>query len=561
MESPGISAVPLVLRAPVRQATFFSLALVEELLRHARGVPGGEGAGGVRARLQHETRCEACWPAAAPSPSSPALSPSPSPSLPPSSSSPSPAFLLRIGVLRALGLPAPGPGDNTNDVSIALGREIVSVPRASGEGAADTPPWYREAEQDELQNLALAEWCEDLIFFALHHGFSAVQLRCVLLTAMHLMNTIAELSPHATDMDAETRCSQVLEMLLIEQACGVPNKVVEIHHVPKTVTTEVPDPEYVSALEAKLAKEKNKKQQQLLQEQLAKAPLISQTRTEIQEERVFKEVVIGPYFTLHEVAQILEYLSSSVVQHWRLFRNFFSESQPRKVYNEVQIQCDIWPFCVPPLSEFLEEDVYAMELERKNIINECEKAINEAFNEEFIQPLSKLAQERDGILEDWELQQIKAAEENRRNALDGSGYVQVVRAFTTRLDKLIERNETLCKNEETPAPPLSLQESSSTSRPLSQQTRRSGGKRPAMTASSSSRSVTPRSGATPPSTALAAVAATAETTGASASSQLIQLPADTVFSLEDVEARLCRLEKAAQAALDALKEKPKKKKG
>ncbi|KAH9598895.1 hypothetical protein LSM04_003352 [Trypanosoma melophagium] len=544
MESPR-SAVPLVLRAPVRQATFFSLALVEELLRHARGVPSG--AGGVRARLQHETRCEACWPAAAPSPSPTA-----------SSFSPTPAILLRIGVLRALGLPAPGPGENTSDLSIALGREIVVLPTASGKYTEDTPPWYREAEQDELQHLALSEWCEDLIFYALHHGFSAVQLRCVLLTAMHLMNVVAEIPAHATDMEAEIRCSQILETLLIEQACGIPNKVVEIHHVTNTVTTEVPDPEYVSALEAKLAKEKNKKQQQLLQEQLSKAPLISQTKTEVHEERVLKEVVIGPYFTLHEVAQILEYFSSTVVQHWRLFRNFFSEYQPTKVYDEVQVQCDVWPFCIPPLSEFLHEDVYAMELERKDIINECEKAINEAFNEEFMQPLSELARDRDTIVENWELEQLKAEEDNKRNALDGSGYEKVVRAFSLRLTKLIERNDALGQIEETSIPPQSLQESTLTSRPLSQENMHRMSKRHAATPSISNRSFMSKSNVTPtPSTGAAAAAAAR----ASASPHPIQLPADTVFSLEAVEARLSRLEAAAQAAIDSLKEKPNKKRG
>ncbi|KEG09895.1 hypothetical protein DQ04_04481050 [Trypanosoma grayi] len=532
---PPQQVLPFVLRAPVHKATFFSLTLVEELLRHARKVdqecpllvlPLSQSRESTRvlSRIQRETRYEEYWPVEHPVAGDECRG------------APSALYLLRIGLLRALGFPTPGVGDATDTAALVLGRDVVTS-ASSVDGAPASPLLYREAAQEELRRMALGEWCEDLLFFTVHRGFSAVQVRCVLLTAMHLMNTVADLPANATDEAAEDCCAKVLEKLLIEQACGLPNKIVETRQVVQMTTVEVPDLQYVATIEAKLAKEKNKKQQQALRDQLANAPTCSETRREVHEEKVMTEIVVGPYFTLHEVAQILDYLSSSVVRHWRLFRSLLSEPQPVEMHEEVQEQWDAWAFCIPPLTEFLPDDVHMMELGRQDLMHACEVAIDEAFEEEFMRPLRELQRQRNDLLECLQQQELQAEEDNRRNALDGVEYMRVAHAFTLRLGKRIERNDTVMGHAESDEMPLSsLPEVTGTSTPRKSTSVSAGSHR--------------RGGSKGCNSSATAVPL-----------QCIQLPADTCFSLDDVEARVTKLEAAAQAMVDSLLEKPKKKRG
>ncbi|RNF20427.1 uncharacterized protein Tco025E_03785 [Trypanosoma conorhini] len=536
-----------LLHAPVHQATFFSLTLVEELLRCARKVehefgllslplPQSRESTRVLSRIVQEKRYEECWPTQH------------SAAQDTRGSGPSASYLLRIGVLRALGFHTPGLDDLVDDASLALGRDIVAAAPAP-EGAAAAPLRYREAAQEELRHVVLGEWCEDLVHFTAYRGFSAEQARCVLLTAMHLMNVLADLPPDATDGEAEQRCAQVLEELLVEQACGMPRKVVETRKFWRTVDSEVPDPQFVAALEAEIAREKNKKRQSVLREQMRNAPTVVFTRREMQEERLLAEIVVGPYFTLHEVAQLLEYFSSSVVRHWRLFRAFLAEPQPVETHEEVQVQWDVRGFCVPPLEEFLRDDMYAMAQKRQGLLNACEEAITGSFEEEFEQPLRQLQREKDELLACLREKELQAEEDNIRNALDGPGYLRVARSFLLRLNKCIERNEAVGKLDAVAKPPESAV-------PTPTQPPQAG---PAAStlAGAKKRSVQPRKGS-----------ARARAAGNRASVSPVPPspppppplnPADAVFSLEKVEARLERLEHAAQAAVDALRDKGKKK--
>ncbi|EAN96794.1 hypothetical protein, conserved [Trypanosoma cruzi] len=521
--------ISFLLHAPVHHATFFSLTLVEELLRHARRVdqevsflslplPRSRESTRVLSRIVQENRYEEYWPN-----EHPALDEA-------RQSAPSASYLLRIGVLRALGFNTTGVDDFVDDVSLALGRRIVSAAPLP-EDTASVPLRYREAAQEELRHVALGEWCEDLIHFTAYRGFSAEQVRCVLLTAMHLMNVVADLSPDATDVEAEKRCTQLLEELLIEQACGLPRKVVETHKSWRTVTSEIPDPEFVAEMETAISQEKNKKRRAALKEKLENAPRINYTRQELQKERFLTEIVVGPYFTLQEVAQILDYFSSSVVRHWRLFRAFLAEPQPVETHDEVQVQWDIHSFCVPPLEEFVRDDMYEIEQERRDLMSACEDAIESAFEEEFIQPLLALQREKDELLECLKERERQAEEDNIRNALDGPGYMQVTRGFILRLNKCIERNERVGKLELNEKPPDSTPPSPE---PFSSQMS------PSLSlANKSRRSVTTRQGL-----GLAGVAGNHKLAAAAPPSSHSENPADAVFSLEEVEARLEKLENA-----------------
>ncbi|EKF33086.1 hypothetical protein MOQ_003053 [Trypanosoma cruzi marinkellei] len=525
--------ISFLLHAPVHHATFFSLTLVEELLRHARKVdqevsflslplPRSRESTRVLSRIVQENRYEEYWPNEHPALDE--VRPSP----------PSASYLLRIGVLRALGFHTTGMDDFIDDVSLALGRRIVSaVP--SPENPAPVPLRYQEAAQEELRHVALGEWCEDLIHFTAYRGFSAEQVRCVLLTAMHLMNVVADLSPDATDEEAEGRCTQFLEELLIEQACGLPKKVVETHESWRTVTTEIADPQVVAEMESAIAHEKNKKRRAALQEKLAHVPLINYTRQELQKERFLTEIVVGPYFTLQEVARILDYFSSSVVRHWRLFRAFLAEPQPVETHDEVQVQWDIHSFCVPPLEEFVRDDMYEMEQERRGLMSACEDVIESAFEEEFIQPLLALQREKDELLECLRERERQAEEDNVRNALDGPGYMQVTRGFTLRLNKCIERNEGVGNLEMNEKPP----DSTSPSRePLP----------PQMSASLSLANKSGRSVTTLQGLGSVGVAGNQKLAATVPPPSLIENPADAVFSLEEVEARLEKIENAIREA-------------
>lgn len=537
---PGVESLSFVLRAPVHEATFFSLTLVEELLRHARRVdeeyglknlplPHSRESTRVLSRILLENWYEEYWPTEHWGPDNRRRG------------APSALCLLRIGLLRALGFHTSGLDELTDDASIVLGRDIVAAASPAG-GFRPEPFYHREAAQEELRHMALGEWCEDLICFAAYRGFSAEQVRCVLLTAMHLMDVVAELPQDATDVDAEERCGHVLKRLLIEQACGLPNKVLETRNVERTVTYEEPDPQFLAALEEKIASAKNKKQQRALRGQVANAPLVSQTRVEIHQEKLLTEIVVGPYFTLQEVAHILDYLSSSVIQHWRLFRTFLSEPQPVETTYGEQVHWDTLSFCVPPLSEFLRDDVYAMEKERHAVVEACEAAINMAFDEEFMRPLCELQRERDELLEQQREQERQAEEDNLQNALDGPGYARVSRAFALRLGKCIERNEALSKK---------LCDNASS-------------RRSSMTGTGSPHSASPHSKSLRRrSTVLRrSVSGTKKSRAsdaffASIPEPAVLSPVDTVFALEAVEARVARLETAAQTATDSQRSKKK----
>ncbi|RNF08145.1 hypothetical protein TraAM80_02902 [Trypanosoma rangeli] len=536
--------VSVLLHAPIHQATFFSLTLVEELLRYAckadhefglLSIPLAQSRESTRvlSRIVQEKRYEEYWPKEHSAISDPR------------GSTPSASYLLRIGVLRALGFHTPGLDDLVDDASLALGRDIVVAPSLS-EDTASAPLRYREATQEELRHVALGEWCEDLIKFTAYRGFSAEQARCVLLTAMHLMNVVADLPPDTTDEGAERRCAQVLEELLVEQACGLPRKVVETHNSWKTVNSEVQDPQIVAALEVQIAQEKNKKRKSMLREQLKNVPTIPCTRQALQEERLLTEIVVGPYFTLHEVAQILEYFSSSVVRHWRLFRTFLAEPQPVEAHEEVQVQWDVCSFCVPPLMEFLQDDMYAIAQERQSLLDACEEVIRSSFEEEFMQPLLLLQRERDDLLACLRETERQAEEDNIRNALDAPGYARVARSFALRLNKCIERNEAVGKikaDEKPPETTLLTPTHSSQVGPAASSS--VGTKRRSMQLRKNSvrgRASGGRVAATPVP-----------------SLQPIPNPADAVFSLEEVEARLERLEHAAEEAVVAFRDKSRKK--
>ncbi|CBH10054.1 hypothetical protein, conserved [Trypanosoma brucei gambiense DAL972] len=518
----GKQALPFVLRAPVRQATFHSLEFVEGLVQHARGVEQEHsaftlplqrdfGARQVLSRIIQESQCVEGWPKLFPKSDDESCHFSMMPS----------SYVLRAGLMRALGFSAPGHNDNSDSRAVTLDRVIVRPSRLVDKQGVEML-FYREAAQDQLKHIALCEWCEDLIFFALHRGFSPLQVQCLLLTAMHLMRAIAEAPSNAIDDDSivEERCTRVLQEALIEQSCSLPRKVYDVRRSVEDVTYEEKDAEFVAAIEAKLAKEKNKKQQQLLLEQLENAPVEIKSRREVVKKKVVYEVIVGPYFTPQELAQILNFFCTTAVRHWRLFHTFLLAAQPSETCDVSLVHDDIFPFCVPPLQEFLEEGMLNMEAERRAVVDECETLLRSIFEEEFMKPIRELEQYRNEALRVSIEKERKEFEDNMKNVLDTSNYRRVSRAFELRLEKRLERSE-LAAPEVAP-PPVMEQPAAVSSRRESMRRKSRVAHRPRLDSLVGSPGMS--------TTAAAAVAAEAQV--------------DVVFSLEDVEARMSTLEHA-----------------
>ncbi|KAG8346369.1 hypothetical protein ERJ75_000133200 [Trypanosoma vivax] len=509
-------STPLVLRSSAKQATFLSLEYVEELLGHARRVenerdlldlplPQSYESTEMLSCIVQESRFLECWPRLRSSIDEDQ-----------SSSSMSPSYLLRTGVLRALDFSMLNLTNLDNDMALVLGRDVVR-PMQLLSGVAEEPLFYRVAAQEDLRQMALCEWCEGLLFFSLNRGFSALQTQCVLLSAMHLLAALAGMGAGAaaSDSEVEELCTRVLGDLLVEQACILPRKTYAERVVVKEVVYEEKDAEFVAAIEAKLMKEKNKRQQQQLRDTLAKAPVIKRSRQETVREKVMVDVSVGPYFSLPEAARVLNYFSTTVVRHWRLFHFLLTESQPIDAEEITVEQCDSFPFCVPPLTEFLREDTHALEAERQAVFSECEVAINASFEEEFLLPVSELKQQCNEELRLIEEEMEQRERSNLENALTPGDYTRVVRGFALRLEKLAERNEAVGEIEISSVPEISVA--------------RSNGKK--------------RSGNGKSSAAVATL-----------HDSPTVAPAVTAFMISEVESRVEKIERA----VEGLKEKPKK---
>nr|CCC89802.1 unnamed protein product [Trypanosoma congolense IL3000] len=442
-EQTGHQTLPFVLGAPVQHASFFSLEFVEALIQHARCREEEQRAftlpfqrdfeaTKVLERVIQESQCVECWPKEHPKADPPTSR----------SSALSPSYLLRAGLMRALGFPETGTDEGSDIRAVLLDRGIVRSLRSVDKLGVE-PVFYREAAQEQLKHIALCEWCEELIFFAVHRGFSGVQVQCMLLTAMHLLRSIADVPFNTLDDDAAVaeHFTGMLQELLGGQSRVVPCEAYRMQKTVEDVWREEKDAGFVSAIEAKLAKEKNKKQRQLLLEQLENAPTEKKLHRAVVKRKVSYEVPVGPYFTPPELAHILNFFCSTAVQHWRLFHATLLGSQPVEACDIHLAHDSVFPFCVPPLGDFLEDSTYEREQARREIMEECEKVLRDTFEEEFLEPIAEIERLRDQTMLLLKQKEKKELKDDMENALERSDYQRVSRAFSLRLKKLILRNE------------------------------------------------------------------------------------------------------------------------
>lgn len=196
---------------------------------------------------------------------------------------------------------------------------------------------YIEESGEDLRRSAFLEWFEDLLGFLVAADLSAVQARCVLIDAMVLLECLDGLPAGAPGAEVDDELVEMATVAFFEdaltaQSCPVPTRVVETIVSQRPVTRLVPDSDLIATLEHQLRTEKKlgKKQVAAIREQLAAVPVVPRTAVEEERVEVEREVMVGPYFTLSEAAAVLDYLTGTLLSHWRLVKTTMTARQPTR---------------------------------------------------------------------------------------------------------------------------------------------------------------------------------------------------------------------------------------
>lgn len=365
--------------------------------------------------------------------------------------------LLRWGLCRALGWPHhllteqdSRPSEIT-DVLLARRSccfdDSCPAPVAVG-GPAAAPSLCVPLAGKELREAILLEWLEDLLGFILFQGFTVLQARCVVLDAMQLLNELDGASPEAAEEEegaVQMRISATLEKLACAQTCETTVPVVKTRVVRSAVEREVPDPDQVAEITKRLQKVTSKKQEAALEEQLRQVPLIKVSTMEDVVVEDVAEATVLPLFSLTEMAAIAEYLTQSLVSHWRLISFVLSDAtehqQPQRLTNLVAEVEDILPDLIPPLQTFLEEGYFTAMSARRALYDTVVSSREEMYAATFLDPLlsMKVAESEARCA----LEEARAAEEqlNRENLLSLGECRKVERAYTVMVEDLIQAHE------------------------------------------------------------------------------------------------------------------------
>ncbi|CAG9577799.1 conserved hypothetical protein [Leishmania major strain Friedlin] len=271
-------------------------------------------------------------------------------------------LLLRIGLCRALGWPAPvklqlkGDGGDEagcdEDGSAKNGSGACGLPtqladallsRSSypnllrsqrvtepgGVSEATTNIERKSAHMfmhmtdTDLRNSTILEWVEDVLVFAHYQGFTAVQTQCVLLDSLLVLDVVDGHLVDSTDaaghVPLEQRVTDALQQVLCAQTCLTVTRTVDTVCRYQPVTIKVPDPAQLDEIAEKQRKTTSQKALAALEAAKQSIPLISQTAMRNVEVEVEKDVTLRAVFTMPEAAAIAEYITRSVVTHKRLW--------------------------------------------------------------------------------------------------------------------------------------------------------------------------------------------------------------------------------------------------
>lgn len=459
----------LVVLAPTEEASFFSLPYIEELLSLYRSsvltsaspplastslasanmtaaVAGTIYSVPVRCRLEVERELEEQFFSQQPGQGRPGQrkgGQTPEKTL----------AYLRLGLARALGfvgeegLKSKLTGAALDDQLLCYHRQTFCLHgREASTGAA--VDGYIEESDDELRQSAFLEWFEDLLGFIVARDFSAVQARCVLIDTMGLLESLDSLPPDAVEEEAddtlvEMATTYFLQDAITAQTCALPTTVVETTVTTVPVTREVPDPDLVASLEQRLQKDGklSKKQQGVIQAQIANAPLVSLTTMEEQRVDTDKEMIVDPYFTLSEAAAVLDYLTSTVLGQWRLLQYVMSKEQKcRETVSRVPgvndfhvVMEDVDVYCVPPLREFFPVEMHDMQRQRRALWQQTEETTDALFNEAFLGSMEAIRADEERERTALRLAKEERERENKANALSTAEFDRVEKAYCLRL--------------------------------------------------------------------------------------------------------------------------------
>ncbi|CBZ23963.1 conserved hypothetical protein [Leishmania mexicana MHOM/GT/2001/U1103] len=271
-------------------------------------------------------------------------------------------LLLRLGLCRALGWPAPvtlqlqgdggdkagcdedGPakdGDGACGLPTQLADALLSrssypnllrgrrVTEPGGVSAATTAVEQKSAHMfmhmpdTELRNSTILEWVEDVLVFAHYQGFTAEQTQCVLLDSLLVLNAVDGHLVDSTDaagrVPLEQRVTDALQQVLCAQTCLTVTRTVDTVRRYQPVTIQVPDPAQLDEITEKQHKTTSQKGLAALEAAKQNIPLISQTVMQNVEVEVERDVTLRAVFTMPEAAAIAEYITRSVVTHKRLW--------------------------------------------------------------------------------------------------------------------------------------------------------------------------------------------------------------------------------------------------
>ncbi|CBZ35797.1 hypothetical protein, conserved [Leishmania donovani] len=267
-------------------------------------------------------------------------------------------LLLRIGLCRALGWPAPvtlqwkgddgdgagcdedgstKSGSGACDLPTQLADALLSrssypnllrnqrVTEPGGASAATTTIEKKSAHMfmhmpdTDLRNSIILEWVEDVLVFAHYQGFTVEQTQCVLLDSLFVLDMVdghlVESTDAAGHVPLEQRVSDALQQVLCTQTCLTVTRTIDTVCRYQPVTIKVPDPAQLDEITEKQQKTTSQKALAALEAAKQNIPLISQTVMQNAEVEVEKDVTLRAVFTMPEAAAIAEYITRSVATH------------------------------------------------------------------------------------------------------------------------------------------------------------------------------------------------------------------------------------------------------
>lgn len=310
----------------------------------------------------------------------------------------------------------------------------------------------------DLANSVLVDLLIDALALGVRLSYTALQVQHMLLLVWETHSDVVAIqaapSPSqqshvddsaaalAFDTDAlEGYIARRLTKRLAAVACCQPTACIETRTVKDVTMQERIDPVALAAWEAKKNDPKtNKKQLQALEEAYKTLP---KAMVEVVVERqveVETTVGIGPVFSYNDIAHMMQFISDTLLAHWRLYRHcVVTQRQVSERVIPVWVQ-DVPTFAIPPLSAALSERDYLDLCAREAAWEEVEQTIEASFQTLFVIPLTSMHSTISKLLSEAHVRELEAMRADQQAAMPQDEFVQAVQVLTRRIAQRASHN-------------------------------------------------------------------------------------------------------------------------